>query len=89
MQDVHLGQWFVLIHECMGALRGSNNIQELLFSCAGGRCWEILQSMQVVGKRKQRNVTGRRAEDNVKQFSYTRRLLQFAPTHRVKLDKPK
>lgn len=29
------------------------HIQKLLFSCAGGRCWKILQSTWVVGKAKQ------------------------------------
>lgn len=35
------------------ALNGSNNIQKLLFSGAGGRCWEILQSMWVVAREGQ------------------------------------
>lgn len=52
-----------LIYWCVWALNGSNNIQKLLFSCAGGRCWEILQSMQVVGRERQGNLKRRRAEE--------------------------
>lgn len=54
------------------SLNGSNNIQKLLFSCAGGRCWEILQSMQVVGRERQEmKKEEEKAEESVKQFRNT------------------
>lgn len=55
----------------MWALDGSNNIQKLLFSCAGGRCWEILQSMQMVGRESQGKVREQGEKKRVKQFCDT------------------
>lgn len=45
------------------ALNGSDNIQKLLFSCAGGRCWEILQSMWVVARERQEIRKGGKEEE--------------------------
>lgn len=56
------------------ALNGRDNIQKLLFSCAGGRCWEILQSMWVVARERQeirkrrKKRRRRRRGESVKQF---------------------
>lgn len=45
------------------ALNGSDNIQKLLFSCAGGRCWEILQSIGVVARERQEIRKGGKEEE--------------------------